>query len=762
MDFLDELNDIQREAVTAEDGPVLVVAGPGSGKTRVLTYRIAWLMAHNNISPDEILALTFTNKAAREMKERIQKVAGNTANRLWAGTFHSVFARILRTEAAHIGYPSNFTVYDTDDTKSLLSTIIKEMNLPREQYNVNAIRSRISWAKSKLITPRLYVEDQEIRREDKQKQHLYLYEIYARYTARCKTAGAMDFDDLLYRTYELLQLRDPDTGVYFMAEKYKKRFKYILVDEFQDTNHLQYAIIRKLVSKEFHNIYVVGDDAQSIYGFRGATIQNILDFEQDYKAFGIKTIKLIQNYRSTTPIVSAANRVIAFNRQQIQKKIKSEKGDGQKIRLIRAASDDEEGRRVVDAILEQKNRNHLQNKDIAILYRTNAQSRIFEENLLRYDIRYKIFGGVSFYQRKEVKDMVSYLRVAVNPKDDEALKRIINYPKRGFGKTSLDKVNELARANNISIWEALDQVALGPRMEQTILNFKAIFKEAHEKMSEIDAFTLARSIILDSGLLRELKEDTSTEGKARLENVNALLDGVQAFVEEDTLIDTETLPDKSLATYLQNIALMTDMDTEEDDQDYVTLMSVHAAKGLEFKSVFVVGMEEDLFPSFMSKESLDAIDEERRLFYVAITRAEQLLTLTYANSRYKFGKMQYNSPSRFLEELPQEHVENAEQIFGLPAETRSKGGPSTASVSGNFVRKPRVLSSGPVIDPANFKPSPSESIKPGMEVLHLKFGKGKVMKIDGGAQNRVATIVFEGVDQPEKRIMLKFAKLQIV
>lgn len=762
MDFLDELNDIQREAVTAEDGPVLVVAGPGSGKTRVLTYRIAWLMAHNNISPDEILALTFTNKAAREMKERIQKVAGNTANRLWAGTFHSVFARILRTEAAHIGYPSNFTVYDTDDTKSLLSTIIKEMNLPREQYNVNAIRSRISWAKSKLITPRLYVEDQEIRREDKQKQHLYLYEIYARYTARCKTAGAMDFDDLLYRTYELLQLRDPDTGVYFMAEKYKKRFKYILVDEFQDTNHLQYAIIRKLVSKEFHNIYVVGDDAQSIYGFRGATIQNILDFEQDYKAFGIKTIKLIQNYRSTTPIVSAANRVIAFNRQQIQKKIKSEKGDGQKIRLIRAASDDEEGRRVVDAILEQKNRNHLQNKDIAILYRTNAQSRIFEENLLRYDIRYKIFGGVSFYQRKEVKDMVSYLRVAVNPKDDEALKRIINYPKRGFGKTSLDKVNELARANNISIWEALDQVALGPRMEQTILNFKAIFKEAHEKMSEIDAFTLARSIILDSGLLRELKEDTSTEGKARLENVNALLDGVQAFVEEDTLIDTETLPDKSLATYLQNIALMTDMDTEEDDQDYVTLMSVHAAKGLEFKSVFVVGMEEDLFPSFMSKESLDAIDEERRLFYVAITRAEQLLTLTYANSRYKFGKMQYNSPSRFLEELPQEHVENAEQIFGLPAETRSQGGPSTASVSGNFVRKPRVLSSGPVIDPANFKPSPSESIKPGMEVLHLKFGKGKVMKIDGGAQNRVATIVFEGVDQPEKRIMLKFAKLQIV
>ncbi len=684
MDFLNELNQVQKEAVVAEDGPVLVVAGPGSGKTRVLTYRIAWLLAKNKARPDQILALTFTNKAAREMKERIQRVAGDSAGKLWAGTFHSIFARILRTEAAHIGYPTNFTVYDTDDTKSLISTIIKEMNLPREQYNVNAIRSRISWAKSKLITPKLYQEDEELRREDKLKQHLYLYEIYARYTARCKKAGAMDFDDLLYRTYELLQQKDPKTGDYFIAEKYKERFKYILVDEFQDTNHLQYAIIRKLVSKETYNIYVVGDDAQSIYGFRGATIQNILDFEQDYKPFGIKTVKLVQNYRSTTPIVNAANRVIMFNRQQIQKKIQSEKGDGQKIRLIRAISDDEEGRRVVDAILEQKNRDHLQNKDIAILYRTNAQSRIFEENLLRYDIRYKIFGGVSFYQRKEVKDLIAYLRVAVNPNDDEALKRIINYPKRGFGKTSMDKVAEIARAENISLWQALDRLQGGSRLEQTILDFKGIFSEAHEKMADIDAFTLARSIVLGSGLLRELKEDTTPEGKARLDNIDALLDGIQSFVEDDTLIDIETLPDKSLATYLQNIALMTDLDTEEEDQDYVTLMSVHAAKGLEFKSVFVVGMEEDLFPSFMSKDSLEAIDEERRLFYVAITRAEQLLTLTYANSRYKFGKMQYNSPSRFLEELPQEHVENSEHIFGTAEAKKPNTG---ASVSGNFTRK---------------------------------------------------------------------------
>ncbi|MDP4710238.1 MAG: UvrD-helicase domain-containing protein [Saprospiraceae bacterium] len=760
MNFLNELNDIQREAVVANDGPVLVVAGPGSGKTRVLTYRIAWLLAEDKAKADEILALTFTNKAAREMKERIQRVAGESAGRLWAGTFHSIFARILRTEAAHIGYPTNFTVYDTDDTKSLLSTIIKEMNLPREQYNVNGVRARISWAKSKLITPKLYVEDEELRREDKQKQQLYIYEIYARYTARCKMAGAMDFDDLLYRTYELLQTKHPETKEYFIAEKYRNRFKYILVDEFQDTNTLQYAIIRKLVNPENHNIYVVGDDAQSIYGFRGATIQNILDFEQDYKPFGIKTVKLVQNYRSTAPIVQAANRVIAFNRQQIQKQIRSEKGEGQKIRIVRAMTDDEEARRVVDAILEQKNRDHLQNKDIAILYRTNAQSRSFEENLLRYDIKYKIFGGVSFYQRKEVKDLIAYLRVAVNPKDDEALKRVINYPKRGFGKTSMDKIEALAAAQQLPFWDALGLAQLGGRMEQTVLDFKSIFKEAHENMANADAAVLARSIVLESGLLRELKEDTTPEGKSRLENVNALLDGIQAFVEDDTLIDIETLPDKTLATYLQNVALMTDMDSDESDQDYVTLMSVHAAKGLEFKSVFVVGMEEDLFPSFMSKESLDAVDEERRLFYVAITRAEQLLTLTYANSRYRFGKMQYNSPSRFLEELPLDQVENAGQVFG--GEPSAKKTPTGASVSGNFSRRTAITNTVPRIDPATFQPSPSDAIQAGMEVLHLKFGKGKVLHIDGGAQNRVATIVFEASGAEEKRIMLKFAKLQIL
>lgn len=760
MHFLNELNDIQRQAVVANDGPVLVVAGPGSGKTRVLTYRIAWLLAEDKAKADEILALTFTNKAAREMKERIQRVAGESASRLWAGTFHSIFARILRTEAAHIGYPTNFTVYDTDDTKSLLSTIIKEMNLPREQYNVNGVRARISWAKSKLITPKLYVEDEELRREDKQKQQLYIYEIYARYTARCKMAGAMDFDDLLYRTYELLQTKHPETKEYFLAEKYRNRFKYILVDEFQDTNTLQYAIIRKLVNPENHNIYVVGDDAQSIYGFRGATIQNILDFEQDYKPFGIKTVKLVQNYRSTTPIVQAANRVIAFNRQQIQKQIRSEKGEGQKIRILRTMTDEEEARRVVDAILEQKNRDHFQNKDIAILYRTNAQSRSFEENLLRYDIKYKIFGGVSFYQRKEVKDLIAYLRVAVNPKDDEALKRIINYPKRGFGKTSMDKIEALAATQQLPFWDALGLAQLGGRMEQTVLDFKNIFREAHENMANADAAELARSIVLESGLLRELKEDTTPEGRSRLENVNALLDGIQAFVEDDTLIDIETLPDKTLATYLQNVALMTDMDSDESDQDFVTLMSVHAAKGLEFKSVFVVGMEEDLFPSFMSKESLDAVDEERRLFYVAITRAEQLLTLTYANSRYRFGKMQYNSPSRFLEELPLDQVENAGQVFG--GEPSAKKTPSGASVSGNFTRRTAIANTAPRIDPATFKPSPSEAIQAGMEVLHLKFGKGKVLHIDGGAQNRVATIVFEVSGQEEKRIMLKYAKLQIL
>ncbi|MEN0006707.1 MAG: UvrD-helicase domain-containing protein [Bacteroidota bacterium] len=762
MSYLDQLNKVQRDAVTNTDGPVLVVAGPGSGKTRVLTFRIAHLI-EKGVKPWEILALTFTNKAAREMKERISKVVGASANKVWAGTFHSIFARILRVEAQKIGYPSNFTIYDSDDSKSLITQILKELNFDKSVYNPNAIRSRISSAKSNLITPKLYEQNDELRQQDRMAKRPHLHAIYAKYTARCKQAGAMDFDDLLYRLFELLQ-KNPDQVV----EKYREKFKYVLVDEFQDTNHLQYSIVRKLINYKGsnRNICVVGDDAQSIYAFRGATIQNILDFEEDFKDHGIQVFKLEQNYRSTEHIVQAANEVILYNKRQIQKKIWSDKGTGQKIKLVKAMTDSEEGKRVADTIVEQKTRYHLSNKDIAILYRTNSQSRVFEEYLRRYNLNYRVFGGLSFYQRKEVKDLIAYLRLVVNAKDEEALRRVINYPKRGIGKTTIDKVSAIAVDSGISLWEALPHVQASTRAKNAIADFQQMIKSAAHKVQTSNAFELANSVARRSGLIDLLKGDNSIEGMGRLENVNALLDGIKAFVEEDTVIDTETIPDKSLATYLQNIALLTDADEKDNSGDHITLMSVHAAKGLEFKSIFVVGMEEKLFPSFMSMDTMEGLDEERRLFYVAITRAEQFLTLSYANSRYRFGQMRYNEPSRFLAEIPRQHLESTGVIGGRFArETNSGGGSGNgrSSISGNFKRKlPNKSASAPKVDPKTFKPSPSETIAPGMHVLHLKFGKGEVMSIDGGKANRIATIKFEGIDNPERRIMLKFAKLQIV
>ncbi len=760
-EYLNGLNDVQRQAVTTTEGPVLVVAGPGSGKTRVLTYRIAHLI-RQGVKPWEILSLTFTNKAAREMKERIEQVVGVQAQKVWAGTFHSIFARILRVEAEKIGYPSNFTIYDTDDTKSLLNAIIREMNLDPNVYNVNVIRSRISSAKSNLITPKLYSQREDLREQDRLAQRPFLHAIYSQYSARCKRSGAMDFDDLLYRLYELFQT-DPDDAL----AKYRARFRYILVDEFQDTNHLQYSIIRKLGHYEQspRNICVVGDDAQSIYSFRGATIQNILDFENDFQHFGIKVFKLEQNYRSTEHIVQDANEVIANNRKQIQKKIWSDKGDGHRIKVIKAVTDVEEGNRISDTILEYKNRYHLQNKDIAILYRTNAQSRVFEEHLRRYNIPYRIFGGLSFYQRKEVKDLIGYLRLAVNPNDDEALRRVINLPKRGIGNSTVEKIAALSAARNQPMWNCLTDVQAGARAQNALAGFADLIRKLAQKAKSQNAYEVASYALDASGLLTMFKSDTSIEGMGRLENVNALLDGIKSFVEEDEAEGLGGVADKSLASYLQNIALLTDFDTNTTDGDFVTLMSVHSAKGLEFKAVFLVGMEEKLFPSFMSMDTPEGLDEERRLFYVAITRAEQLLTLSYAKSRYQYGQMRYNQPSRFLDEIPRHHLESN---AALSAASGSAFGRSNAAspqdvtpsgVKGYFKKEVQASSR---IAPEDFKPSPPDQIQPGMKVLHLKFGKGKVISVDGQPGNRIASIHFPEIDNPDRRIVLKYAKLQIV
>lgn len=755
--YLAGLNKVQREAVVNTEGPVLVVAGPGSGKTRVLTFRIAHLI-QKGVAPWEILSLTFTNKSAKEMKERIEQVVGDRANRIWAGTFHSIFSRILRVEADKIGYPSNFTIYDSDDSKSLLNTIIKEMNLDKTVYSANAIKARISSAKSNLIPPKAYVQNQELMQADRMAKRPHLHKIYEQYVIRCKRSGAMDFDDLLYRLYELLY-KNPDN----VLEKYQQRFKYVMVDEFQDTNYLQYRIIKKLCDYEGspRNICAVGDDAQSIYGFRGATIQNILDFEADFKKHGIQVFKLEQNYRSTHHIVEAANEVITYNRNQIQKKIWSHKGSGQRIKVIKAMTDSEEGKRISDTIVEQKNRYHLSNKEIAILYRTNAQSRVFEEYLRRYNLPYKVFGGLSFYQRKEIKDMIAYLRLAINPKDDEALRRVINYPKRAIGKTTMDKISTLANQLNLTLWETLPKIGLGGRTQGNIEKFATLIKSFQAKAKVTQAYEVANYIAKKSGIADVLKKDTTIEGLGRLENMNALLDGIKEFVENDEVIEgQEQTDDKSLSSYLQNIALITDLDTENVDDNFITLMSVHSAKGLEFPAVFVVGMEEQLFPSFMSMETQEGIDEERRLFYVAITRAERFLTLSYANSRYKFGNMRYNKPSRFLEEISPQHLESS------TTSVRSKSAPAygsqriSAGVKGNF-KKPRQTAMFK-IDPKTFKPSPSTAIQAGQKVLHMKFGEGKVISVEGSPGKRMATIFFQGIDSPEKRIMLRFAKLQIL
>jgi DNA helicase-2/ATP-dependent DNA helicase PcrA len=657
----------------------------------------------------------------------------------------------LRIEAEKIGYPADFTIYDTEDTKSVLSEIIQTMNLDKNTYNVNAIRSRISSAKSNIITPKIYEMDGDLRAQDDMSRRPFIYKIYARYVEKCRQSGAMDFDDLLLQLYRLFR-ENPDNVV----DKYRNKFKYLLVDEFQDTNHLQYEIVRQLSKYQGspENVCIVGDDAQSIYSFRGATISNILDFEKDFKK--VKVFKLEQNYRSTDHIVEAANEVITYNKNQIQKKIWTEHGDGNRIKVIKAISDVEEGRRVADTIIEQKTRHHIQNKDIAILYRTNAQSRVFEEFLRRQNLPYRIFGGLSFYQRKEVKDMIAYLRLAINPKDDEAFKRVINYPKRGIGKTSLDHVIDHSNQQGISLWDSVDQAGIQGRAQALMNDFKKMISLCAAKAARENAYDAAIWIAKQSGMYDVLKNDTTIEGINRFENLTSLLDGIKEFIEDDEWEEMEDVKDKSLSSYLQNIALLTDLDEKTDETDFITLMSVHAAKGLEFQSIFVVGIEENLFPSFMSMGSAEQIDEERRLFYVAITRAKRYLTLSYSNSRYQFGQMRYNEPSRFLNEIDPRHLEH-------PGQAPRKVESQQAMVLGAKPRSgvPR-LSPAMKIDPATFRPSPSDTIQSGMHVLHMKFGKGKVLQIDGHKDNKVATIEFEAIENPTRRIMLKFAKLQIV
>lgn len=753
-DYLLQLNDIQRQAVQALDGPVMVIAGPGSGKTRVLTFRIAHLIK-SGVAPWEILTLTFTNKAAKEMKERIEKVVGASANKVWAGTFHSIFAKILRYEAHKIGFPNDFTIYDTDDTNSVISEIIKQLKLDRKQYNVAAIRSRISMAKSNLITPKAYAMNDDLMNYDKMNRRPMIYMIYEKYVSKCHRSGAMDFDDLLLMMFKLLY-QNPDN----VLQKYRSAFQYVLVDEFQDTNFLQYQIIKLLVhyqgSRE--NICIVGDDAQSIYSFRGATIENILQFEKDFP--DVRTYKLEQNYRSTEHIVQAANDVISYNKNQIKKEIWTEHSEGQKIKVVKCMTDNEEGRRVADSIIEQKNRHNLSNFEIAILYRTNAQSRVFEEHLRRQNIPYKIYGGLSFYQRKEIKDMLAYLRLSVNERDNEALKRVMNYPKRGIGKATIEKLADFAEDNQMSMWESIPHVHISTRANKLMLEFALLIKSFQEKAKKMNAYELAMHIAKQSGILPLLKEDDSMEGVGRVDNLSALMDGIQEFINDDVIQDGEEIDrDKSIASYLQSIALITDFDTDETSNDYVTLMSTHSAKGLEFKSVFVVGLEENLFPSFLAMQDPTQIDEERRLFYVAITRAEQFLSLSFANSRYQYGQMRFNEPSRFLDEIS---PENLDSTLTLKNDDYLHEGFGQPKLLGNFKKLAAKTEAVLAIDPSEFKASAPHLIEAGMRVMHMKFGNGNVIKIDGERDNRIATIHFNQLSNPEKKIVLRFAKLQIL
>ncbi|OJU26057.1 MAG: ATP-dependent DNA helicase [Sphingobacteriales bacterium 41-5] len=783
QDYLKGLNERQKEAVLHIDGPLMIIAGAGSGKTKVLTTRIAHLMA-SGVDSFNILALTFTNKAAKEMKERVEHILGNNeARNLYIGTFHSVFARILRAEAHRLGYPNNFTIYDTDDAKSVVKTVINEMQLDDKLYKPSTIYNRISSAKNALVTPVEYANDYYIQQEDMRANRPAIAKIFDAYCKRCFKNGAMDFDDLLLKFYELLK-NFPES-----LSKYQHKFKYILIDEYQDTNPAQYEII-KLLGAMHENVCVVGDDAQSIYSFRGATIQNILQFQKDYD--NVKVVKLEQNYRSTKSIINIANEIISNNKGQIPKVLFTENAEGEKIRIVRTMTDNDEGKFVADTIQEQRLRNHYNNKDFAILYRTNAQSRAFEESLRRMAIPYVIYGGISFYQRKEIKDLVAYLRVIINPRDEEALKRIINYPVRGIGKTTIDKIILFANTHNITMWEVLQNASqLGFRSGtvEVINEFVLMIKSIASMLEKHNAYDVAQHVGKQTNLVKELFNDKSTEGLQRYENIQELLNSIKEWVESPDNESGEVI-DKSLGAYLQQITLLTDADEKDPDSDTVKLMTIHAAKGLEFSCVFAAGLEEMLFPNAMSINTREELEEERRLFYVVVTRAKKKLWISYANTRYKFGSLVQNEPSRFIDELPEQYVDKSFAGggtkmstgfgFGNSAFDRMNGGAGWGSQKkavsnaekkygpppGKKPSSPSYLAPKPEnkvvehIPSTDFQPSDISQLATGQRVEHQKFGFGEVIKIEGAAHNPMAFIKFD--QNGEKKILLNYARLRIV
>jgi DNA helicase-2/ATP-dependent DNA helicase PcrA len=770
VNYLELLNEQQRAAVMQIDGPVMIVAGAGSGKTRVLTYRIAYML-QQGVDAFNILSLTFTNKASKEMRERIHSVVGAEAKNLWMGTFHSIFARILRIEADKLGYPRNFTIYDTDDAKSLIKSIVAEMKLDDKVYKPAQILNRISGAKNALIKAAEYNQDSENIANDETSGRPRFGAIYSAYEARCFKAGAMDFDDLLMKTHDLLH-HFPD-----VLNKYQHMFKYIMVDEFQDTNHAQYSIIRKLANV-YQNIAVVGDDAQSIYAFRGATIKNILNFHQDFP--DTKVYKLEENYRSTKTIVNAANSIIKQNKEQLEKKVFTQNELGDRIRVFRALTDNEEGKMVASAIFQDKMNKHLNNKDFAILYRTNAQSRSIEEALRKMNIPYRIYGGLSFYQRKEIKDLIAYFRVVINPSDEEALKRVINYPTRGIGKTTLDHLQVLANDHNKTWFEIMENAHQYGLRSATLLSDFVLMIRSFQTLLTKPAYEIAMHIAKQTGLLKALYDDKTVEGIARYENIEELLNGIKEFSIEEVADDDAVLRGNTLPDYMQDIALLTDADRkDDDDDDKVTMMTIHASKGLEFTNVHIVGLEENLFPSQLSLNSRQELEEERRLFYVALTRAEKKLTLSFATSRFKFGTIINSEPSRFLQELDPQYMIVEGLYNNQPATEQRK--PYQQS---SYTRKPataqpaqKTVQQTTVSVPKNFKPiskvaaQPQQSINPdfigddtsnlqaGMKVAHQRFGNGTVLGIEGTGDNRKAQIDFG--PQGKKMLVLKFAKLKI-
>lgn len=750
MNYLDELNPQQRAAVENTEGPCMVIAGAGSGKTRVLTYRIAHLI-NKGVDPFQILALTFTNKAAKEMKERIGKIIGGSeAQNLWMGTFHSVFARILRSEADKIGYPQNFTIYDTQDSKNLIKTIVKEFGLDDKLYKPGIVYNRISSAKNNLISAQAYLKNAGIMGDDRSTGRPRIGEIYFAYQQRCFRAGAMDFDDLLFKTNVLF--RDHID----VLHKYQHRFKYLLVDEYQDTNYSQYLIVKKLAALN-ENLAVVGDDAQSIYAFRGANIQNILNFRKDYPDY--KLYKLEQNYRSTKTIVGAANSIIKNNADQIKKNVFTDNQQGNKIKVIKALSDNEEGNLIANDIWETQANEGAKNKDFAILYRTNAQSRSFEESLRRRNIPYKIYGGLSFYQRKEIKDLLSYFRLIANHSDEEAFKRVINYPKRGIGQTSVDQLIIKANENDKSLWEIASnlneyQVPINAGAKNKITDFVTMINSFSVRLNNTPAYDLGKEIASVSGITRELHADKTPEGVSRYDNIQEILNGLKEFTDKNTKEDSIV----TLSDFLIDVALLTNADNEtEEDDNKVVMMTIHSAKGLEFPYVYIVGMEENLFPSQLSLTSRSELEEERRLFYVAVTRAETKATLSFATSRYRWGNLISCEPSRFIEEIDEEYID---ANYDVPAKITPRIPKEEAFKMKFAAKKPQNLKKVSTVSSNTGGGSDNKDIVVGVNVAHEKFGKGKIINIEGEYPNRKATVFFPNVGN--KQLLLKFAKLEIL